>query len=81
MARMRLASAHVINNKRWKIGTTFADSQGNAIAGDVVWTGMNSASWSPGMVDLDAGATTIKNGSRFSLSPAPSSDGVNSIDG
>lgn len=81
MARMRLQQAAVINHVKFKVGQTFADSTGAAQAGDVVWTGMNSQSWAPYMIDLDAGATTIKTGSRFANTPAPRPDGVTSIVG
>jgi len=80
MARMRLQQGAVINHKKWPPGTTFADSGGAALAGDQVWTGLNSTSWAPYMIDLDAGATTIKNASRFANVAPPRPDGVTSIE-
>lgn len=81
MARFRLASAHVIDGRKLKIGSTIADTQGNAVAGDYVWSGLNAASLSYGLIPLDGAATTMLNASRFAGGPARISDGVNSIDG
>jgi hypothetical protein len=83
MARFRSVAAFVIGHARYKAGTTFADTSGNAVAGDVVWASMgSSASMSPALVPLDGAATTIKNGSVFANSPVPGTiSGVNSIDG
>jgi hypothetical protein len=67
--------AHV----KYKAGTTYADTQGNAVAGDVVWIGMSSGSMSPGLIPLDAGATTMKNASPSAGNNLARPDGVNSI--
>jgi hypothetical protein len=80
MARFQSVVAFVVNHKSYKAGTTFADSAGNALAGDVVWATVGlSGGMSPGLVPLDGAATTVKNGSRFANTQVPSIDGVNSI--
>jgi hypothetical protein len=82
MARVRLTSAMHIGQVRYKAGTTLADSQVNAIAGDAVWTGLNSTTWHPGMTPLDAGANALKAGSiKYANVPAMTAcDGVSSVD-
>lgn len=80
MARFQTTAAFVMNHKSYKAGTIFADTQGNALAGDIVWIGtLNAAAMSPHLQPLDAGATTVKAASRFANSPVPTIDGVNSI--
>jgi hypothetical protein len=70
MARVRLTSTHSINGKQVKAGTIVCD--GNSCqAGDVVWTGLNSTTFSNRMSALDAGATTIQNASRFTSGSQP----------
>jgi hypothetical protein len=83
MARFRSVAAFVVGHARYKAGTTFADTVGNAVAGDVIWASCGlSASMSPALVPLDGAATTIKNGSLFANYPVPGTiSGVNSIDG
>ncbi|HEX4500626.1 MAG TPA: hypothetical protein VH187_05550 [Scandinavium sp.] len=82
MARFGSTQAFQVNNKKYKAGQTYADTTGNALAGDVVWATVGtSAGMSPGLVPLDAGATTIMNASRFASTPSYRIDGVNSIDG
>ena len=83
MARFGSIQAFVVNHKRYKAGQTYADTVGNALAGDVVWAALGtSAGMSPGLVPLDASATTIYNASRFAgYTPAYRIDGVNSIEG
>lgn len=66
-------------HQKCKAGTTFADTQGNALPGDIVWQGMSSGSMSPGLIPLDGTATTMKNGSVFAGLAVARPDGVNSI--
>jgi hypothetical protein len=81
MARFGSTQAFVVNHIKYKAGTTFADSAGNAIAGDVIWPSVaNSGSMSPGLVALDGAATTVYNASRF-VGQTTRIDGVNSIGG
>jgi hypothetical protein len=47
-------------------------------AGDVIWSAAASHQ-SPGLVPLDAAATTAKSGSRFASWPVPVIDGANSV--
>jgi hypothetical protein len=42
MARFQSVVAFVVNHKRYQAGTTFGDSQANAIGNDVVWVGLNA---------------------------------------
>jgi len=80
MARVQLTAAHLINHVKLKAGTKVADSAGAAQAGDYVWTGLTSATFSNAMVPLDASAITMQAGSRFATGPTmPYPDGVNSI--
>jgi hypothetical protein len=68
-------------HKKYRAGTTYADTVGNAIAGDVVWYGMSSSTMSPGLIPLDGAATTMKNASPSAGNNLARPDGVNSIDG
>ena len=82
MARFRATGATVHGSVKYKAGTIFADTVGNALAGDVVWPGgLTSAQMSPNLVPLDAGATTMMNGSRFSGVVSWPIDGAHSIGG
>lgn len=81
MARFGSVAAIVLGGKRYKAGTTFADTVGNALPGDVVWTGLSATSMSPMLVPLDAGAIAVKNASAFTGVAVPCTiTGVNSID-
>lgn len=80
MARFGSTVAFVIGGRKHKAGTTYADTAGNAIAGDVVWVGMSSGTMSPGLIPLDASATTMKAGSPFAGMQVARPDGVNSIE-
>jgi hypothetical protein len=80
MARFGSTTAFVVAGKRYKAGTTYADTLGNAIAGDVVWAGMSSSTMSPGLIPLDGGATTMKNASPHAGIQIARPDGVNSIE-
>lgn len=82
MARFRSVGCFVIGARKYKAGQTFADSAGNALAGDEVWPGgLTSAQMSPALVPLDGAATTMMNGSRFVGVAAPTIDGAHSIGG
>jgi hypothetical protein len=83
MARFRSIAAFVIGHARYKAGTTFADTQGNAVAGDVIWAGCGLfGSMSPALVPLDGAATTVKNASVFANYAVPCTiSGVNSVEG
>jgi hypothetical protein len=83
MARFRSQAAFVIAHARYKAGTIFADTVGNALPGDVVWAGCGlSGSMSPMLIPLDGAATTIKNASVFAGYVVPCTiSGVNSVDG
>jgi hypothetical protein len=80
MARFGSTASFVVNHKRYKAGQIYADTKANAVGSDVVWTGMSSATMSPGLVPLDASATTMYNASRFAGVSPPTIDGVNSIE-
>jgi hypothetical protein len=81
MARFRLTAAFHHNSVRHRAGSTIADSAANALAGDVVWTGMNSGSITADFVALDAAAVTMKNASPYASTPAATTiTGVSSID-
>lgn len=81
MARFRSTAAFVVNGKRHKAGTAFADSAGVALPGDVVWA-ITSANYSPALTPLDAGANSIKAGSVYATAQVPCFiSGANSIEG
>jgi hypothetical protein len=82
MARWQGTAAFHIGNKSYKAGQKYADTVGNAQAGDVVYAPFGTAAGiSPMLTPLDGAATTLKNASRFAGSPIPCTiSGVNSID-
>lgn len=68
MARFRTHAAFyadAVGVGRVRAGRTVADSQANAQAGDIVWSGLNSTSLPASFEPLDAGATTMRNASRW----------------
>jgi hypothetical protein len=79
MARFNSTVAFVVDGKRHKAGQTYADTKANALAGDVIWAGMSSASMSPGLIPLDGAATSMKAGSVHSGIQVNLIDGANSI--
>jgi hypothetical protein len=82
MARFRSVGCFVIGARKFKAGTIFADTVGNALAGDEVWPGgLTSAQMSPSLVPLDGTASTMMAGSRFANTPTTTIDGANSVHG
>jgi hypothetical protein len=81
MARFQSVVAIVLGDKKYRAGQTFADTVGNAQAGDVIWSALVTAHQSPGLIPLDAAGTTLKNNSRFASWPIPTIDGANSVGG
>ena len=69
MARFRLTQALIVGQFRWSAGNTVADSQANAQAGDIVWTGLNSATMVEGMTPLDGLATSMRAASQWANVP------------
>jgi len=63
MARFRVSKAFNFGQFHLHAGQTVADSAGAAQPGDVVWTGLSSATLGAGFVPLDGSATTMKSGS------------------
>jgi hypothetical protein len=80
MARFGSTTAFVVGGKKYKAGTTYADTAGNALAGDVVWVGMSTNTMSPGLIPLDGAATAMKGGSPSAGISIARPDGANSID-
>jgi len=83
MARWQGLAAFVIGQKKYKAGQTYADTSGNALAGDVVYAPFGTAGGiSPMLLPLDGAATTLRGSSAFATHPIPCTiTGVNSIDG
>jgi len=83
MARWQSTAAFVIGHIKYKAGTKYADTVGNALAGDVVYAPFGtSGGISPMLTPLDGAATALKNSSAFANYPIPCTiTGVNSIDG
>lgn len=80
MARVRLTAAHHIQGKVLKAGTIVCDGT-SPQAGDVIWTGLNSTTYSNAMTSLDAGGDTLRTASRFPTQPSVGFiSGANSID-
>jgi hypothetical protein len=83
MARWQGLAAFVIGHKKHPAGQKYADTTGNAVAGDVVYAPFGTAGGiSPLLVPLDGAATALRNSSVFASYPIPCTiTGVNSIDG
>jgi len=83
MARFRTSGAFysdAVGVGRISAGRTIADSQANALPGDVIWAGLNSNSLPQGMIPLDASATTMKASSPWANTPlAATILGVDSV--
>lgn len=80
MARFRGLAAFVVNGVRYKAGTAYADTVGNALPGDVVYN-FNASNYSPMLAPLDAGGTSVKAGSIHASANLPCTiTGAQSID-
>jgi hypothetical protein len=79
MARFGSTVAFVVEGKRHKAGTTYADTKANALAGDIIWAGMSSSTMSPGLIPLDGAATSMKGASVYAGKQVNLIDGANSI--
>jgi len=83
MARFRLQQAFSFGSVRLNAGHVIVDTAANALAGDVVFPSMNSATLPAGVVALDGAALTMFNASRWGVAGvqwgAPS--GTDSING
>jgi hypothetical protein len=81
MARFRLHEAHFFGSVRLRAGVAIADTQGNALPGDIVVTTLNSNTVTPNMLPLDAGGTAMRNASRYAnVGVSATISGVSSID-
>ncbi len=83
MARWQGLGAFYLGSKRYKAGTTYADTAGNALPGDVVYAPFGtSGGISPMLAPLDGAATALRNGSAYATTSLPCTiTGTNSIDG
>jgi len=81
MARWRGLAAFVIGHRKYPAGQSYADTVGNAVAGDVVYAPFGTSTGiSPMLVPLDGAATTLRNASVYSAIPLPCTiSGANSI--
>jgi hypothetical protein len=83
LARFRSLSAVYVDATavgRIPAGRTIADSQANAVAGDVIWNGLVAANLPAGFVPLDAGGTTMRSASPWATTPFPATiTGTDSI--
>jgi hypothetical protein len=78
MARFMTTRAVHFGSTRVRAGKTIADSQQ---PGDVVWTGLTSATLPQGFNPLDASATTMKSQSKWGTALADTTiTGADSID-
>jgi len=69
MARFQLTRAFAFGSFRAAAGQILSDTPG--FPNDLVWTGLKAQTMCPGMVPLDASATTMKGSSRFANEAAP----------
>jgi hypothetical protein len=61
MARFMLRAAHYTNDgRRLRAYTTIADTQANALPGDIIWDGLNASNITPFMQPLDSAATVMQ---------------------
>jgi hypothetical protein len=83
MARWQGLAAFVIGHRKYPAGQKYADTVGNALAGDVVYAPFGtSGGISPMLVPLDGAATALRSASAFASYSLPCTiTGVNSIDG
>jgi len=85
MARFRVMSAFyadAVGVGRVSAGRVVADSQGNALAGDIVWNGLNAQSLPAGFMPLDASAQSMRSSSRWATTPISATIlGVDSVGG
>jgi hypothetical protein len=85
MARFKTQQAFyadAVGVGRVRAGRTVADSQANALPGDVIWSGLNSQRLPAGFVPLDQAAIDMKAASVWANEPAATVIlGVHSIDG
>jgi hypothetical protein len=65
MARFRLTQAIAISQARFHAGEIVTDTLPVSATDDRYWQGLTSATMAPGMVPLDAGATSMKAASAF----------------
>jgi hypothetical protein len=80
MARFQLTKAFFLGTTRYRAGTTVADTVGNALPGDIVWTALSAATMPHFFSPIDGAATTMKAASRFASVPNGTAiSGVDSI--
>jgi hypothetical protein len=70
MARFQLTQALTVGHTRLKAGRTIADSTGNALPGDFVWTGLSAATVTGGS-PLHAAERRRRNGPRCARRHSP----------
>jgi hypothetical protein len=85
MARFKLTAsfyADAVGVGRVRAGKTVCDSQAAALAGDVVWTGLNPVSLPAGFTPLDGAADAMRAASGWAGTPVGIAClGVDSVDG
>jgi len=65
MARFRLTQAIATAQVRFHAGDVVTDTIPLTVATDRYWPGLSAAVMGPGMIALDASATTMKGSSKF----------------
>jgi len=71
MARFRLTQSIFVGQTKYHGGEVVTDLSPPSVAGDRVWLGLTFATMAPGMVPLDASATTMKATSAFANENVP----------
>jgi hypothetical protein len=78
--RFRMTRSFHFGSQKVSGGQVIVDSAANALAGDVVWGGLNANTVPQGAVALDASATTAYGNSRYAgVLPPCTISGVDSI--
>jgi hypothetical protein len=74
MSRFQLVSAYYNDAPgigKLRAGRTVADSQANALAGDVVWPNLTAATLPQGFVPIDGSAYSMWEASQWANTPFP----------
>ena len=80
MARFKMQAAFHFGSMRVRAGQVLTDSSANAQSGDVVWTGLTSATVPVGATPIDGSATTMFNASKYAGTTWGWASGRDSID-
>jgi hypothetical protein len=69
MARFQLTKAFAFGSFRAAAGQIISDTPG--VQTDLIWSGLNAQTMCPGLIPLDASATSMKAASRYASEVTP----------